>query len=89
MPVGTDTEKRDRALIAFALLSGARDNAIASLALKHVDLPRRIVFQGARDVRTKNRKTFTTWFFPVGDDVEKIVVDWDLPPDQRAGLRPG
>jgi integrase len=76
MPESADTEKRDRALIAFALLSGARDSAIASLSLKHVDFARRIIFQDARDVRTKNRKTFTTWFFPVGDAVERIVVDW-------------
>ena len=78
MPISTDIERRDRALIAFTLLVGARDNAIASLSLKHVDLERRIVFQDARDVRTKNRKTFTTWFFPVGADVETVVADWVL-----------
>lgn len=76
MPFGTEIEKRDRALIAFTLLSGARDNAIASLSLKHVDLGSRTVFQDARQVRTKNRKTFTSWFFPVGDDVESIVRSW-------------
>lgn len=76
MPGGSDVEQRDRALIAFTLLSGARDNAIASLSIKHVDLQRRTVFQDARDVRTKNRKTFTTWFFPVGADIEQIVLDW-------------
>jgi hypothetical protein len=27
-------------------------------------------------VRTKFSKSFTTWFFPVGDDVRKIVVEW-------------
>ncbi|RFC69228.1 tyrosine-type recombinase/integrase [Mesorhizobium denitrificans] len=76
MPAATDIERRDRALIAFTLLSGARDNAIASISIKHVDLDRRTVFQDAREVRTKNRKTFTTWFFPVGADIEKIVADW-------------
>jgi integrase len=76
MPAETDIQKRDRALIAFTLLSGARDNAIASLSLRHVDLARQLIFQDARDVRTKNRKTFTTWFFPVGREVEQIVVDW-------------
>lgn len=76
MPAESDVQKRDRALIAFTLLTGARDNAIASMSLKHVDLERRTVFQDARDVRTKNRKTFTTWFFPVGADVEAIVADW-------------
>ena len=29
-----------------------------------------------REVRTKNRKTFTSTFFPVGGDIEAIVVDW-------------
>jgi integrase len=41
-----------------------------------VDLQRRTVFQDARTVRTKNRKTFTSSFFPVGDEVEAIVRDW-------------
>lgn len=76
MPAATDIERRDRALVAFTLLSGARDNAIASMSLKHVDLDRRTVFQDAREVRTKNRKTFTTWFFPVGANVEEIVAGW-------------
>jgi integrase len=61
---------------AFTLLSGARDNAIASFSLKHVDLTRRTVFQDARQVRTKNAKTFTSTFFPVGHDVEAIVSRW-------------
>jgi integrase len=76
MPAGTDIEKRDRALIAFAIVSGARDDALASLSLKHVDVAARTVSQDAREVRTKNRETFTSWFFPVGDDFEAIVVEW-------------
>ncbi len=40
MAHATDIEKRNRAVIAFALLTGARDDAIASLSLRHVDLPR-------------------------------------------------
>ena len=76
MPFATPIERRDRALVAFTLLSGARDDAIASLNIGHVDLERRTVFQDARNVRTKNRKTFTSAFFPVGNEVEAIVVDW-------------
>jgi hypothetical protein len=41
-----------------------------------VDVSARSVFQDAREVRTKNRKTFKSTFFPVGDDVESIVADW-------------
>jgi integrase len=76
MPAGSDIEKRDRAIVAFTLLTGARDSAIASFKLKHVDLFERRIDQDAREVRTKNRKTFTTIFFPVGDEVEAIFADW-------------
>ena len=76
MSVATVLERRDRALIAFTLLSGARDNAIASLKLRHVDFQSRLVNQDAREVRTKTRKTFVSAFFPVGDEVEQIVSDW-------------
>jgi integrase len=75
-PYQTDIERRNRALIAFTILSGARDDAIASMRLRHVDLQRRTVFHDARTVRTKNRKTTTSTFFPVGDNVEKIVAEW-------------
>jgi integrase/recombinase XerC len=76
MPATTEIEMRDRAVFAFTFLTGARDLAIASMKIKHVDLARRSVFQDAREVRTKNSKTFTSWFFPVGGEVEAIVADW-------------
>jgi integrase len=76
MPTRSDLEKRERALVAFTILSGARDDAIASMLVRHVNLEERTVFQDAREVRTKNRKTFTSTFFPVGGDIESIVVDW-------------
>jgi hypothetical protein len=41
MQFGSDIEKRNRTLIAFTLLIGARDNTIASMRLKHIDLVRR------------------------------------------------
>jgi len=76
MPSATVIDRRDRALIAFTLLSGARDDAIASMKIKHIDPVRRMVDQDAREVRTKNRKSFVSWFFPVGENTEKIVTDW-------------
>ena len=63
-------------MFAFTILRGARDDAIASILVRHVNLKERTVFQDAREVRTKNRKTFTSTFFPVGGDIEAIVVDW-------------
>jgi len=77
MPAGTEIERRDRALVAFTILTGARDDAIASLSLRHVEIDRRRIVQDPRTgVRTKFSKTFATWFFPVGDDIEAIVIDW-------------
>ena len=76
MPEETEVQKRDRAIIAFTILSGARDRATISFRLKHIDIDNEMVEQDAREVRTKRAKTFMTRFFPVGDDFRKIVVDW-------------
>ena len=76
MPHTTDIELRDRALIAFTLLTGARDGALASLKLKHVDLVAERLDQDAREVKTKFAKTFSTWFLPVGGEAKGIVTDW-------------
>ncbi len=76
MPTNDEIQKRNRALLAFTLLTGARDGAIASMKLKHVDLQTGCVVQDARQVKTKFGKTFTTYFFPVGDWVVEIVEEW-------------
>jgi len=76
MAAGTELERRDRALITFTLVTGARDGAIASMKLKHVDLIEKSVSQDAREVKTKFSKTFTTSFFPVGEEMWVIVADW-------------
>jgi integrase len=76
MPAVTDIERRNRALVAFTLLTGARDRAIASMKLRHVDLIVGCVNQDARQVMTKFSKTFNTFFFPVGEDVREIVAEW-------------
>jgi integrase len=76
MPATTDIERRDRALVAFTILTGARDGAIASIKLKHLDIEQGRLDQDARQVNTKFSKSFTTWFFPVGDDIRRVVVEW-------------
>ena len=70
MPSGNEIERRNRTLVAFTLLTGARDSAIASMKLKHVDLKEGCVQQDAREVKTKFSKTFPTDFFPVGDEIQ-------------------
>lgn len=76
MPAETDIQRRNRALMALALLTAARGAALASLKLKHIDLVRGCIWQDAREVRTKFSKTFTTTFCPVGGDALQIVTDW-------------
>lgn len=76
MPAVTEIERRNRALVAFILLTGARDSAVASAKLKHIDLIGGSFYQDAREVQTKFSKTFTTFFFPVGGVALEIVSDW-------------
>ena len=76
MAAVTEIDYRNRALIAFTLLTGARVSAIASLRLKHIDLTEGRVIQDAREVRTKFSKTFITYFFPVGEDILAIFSEW-------------
>jgi len=70
MPELTELESRNKALFAFLMLTGARDGAVASLRLKHINLIDGCVYQDAREVKTKNSKTITTFFLPV--DVEYL-----------------
>ena len=70
----TEIERRDRALIAFAILTGARDRAIVSFRLKHIDIGG-LVEQDAREVRTK-RAGFSRPGSFRRRDIQKIVVDW-------------
>jgi integrase len=76
MPAATEIDRRNRALIAFAILTGARDGAIASFKLRHIDVAEGKIDQDAREVRTKFSKSFVTAFFPVGDDIRAVVADW-------------
>src|ERR1700733_2316139 len=76
----------DAGLPSFAQTQAAKDGergvhlVYYAFDLLHLsgwdNLEERTVFQDAREVRTKNRKTFTSTFFPVGSDIEAIVVDW-------------
>jgi integrase len=76
MPATTDIQRRDRALIASAILTGARDGALATFKLRHIDIVHGCIDQDARDVQTKFSKSFITTFFPVGEDIRAVVADW-------------
>lgn len=76
MPAETAVQRRDRAILAFLLLTGIRDGAAIDLKLRHVDLAECLIRQDAREIRTKFSKTMPTWFFPVGDGIAPIFADY-------------
>jgi integrase len=88
MPTGSAVQLRDRAVIAFTLLTGARDGATRTFRLKHLDVVRGVLHQDAREVATKLGKSFDSYFFPVGEDVRKIVEDWVIYLEREHGIGP-
>jgi len=57
MPYATDIELRDRALIATALVTGARADALASAKIRHLDVVEGFLMNDGAEMRTK---TFAT-----------------------------
>ena len=89
MPTATEIERRDRALIAFTILTGARDRAIVSFRLKHIDLEQELLEQDARQVHTKDAKTFIELVFPRGRRHSKNRGRLGDVLAERKRLRPG
>jgi integrase len=76
MPSETDIQKRDRALMACMLLTGIRVGAVISLRLRHVRADRLGIDQDGADMQVKFGKTFTSYFFSVGDDIRSMFFDY-------------
>lgn len=76
MPNETPIDKRNRALIAFLALTGARADAVASIRLHHIDVGGRFVDQPGTEVRTKFRKTFRTYFVVLNTEILDIFAEY-------------
>lgn len=76
MPFVSEFDKRDKALFAFLMLIGARDGAVASLKLKHVNVSLGHVYQDAREVKTKGAKTINCQFLPVDPSYRACFTQW-------------
>ena len=74
MPASTQIERRDRAVLAFAVVTGARVAALASLRLGDLNID--YVDQDARHVQTKFSKTFRTFLMPVSELAMSIALEW-------------
>ena len=76
MPNETEIDRRNKAVFAFLMLTGARIAAITTTKLKHINLIEKCVYQDAREMRTKGSKTFTTWFLPVDQIYWDTFINW-------------
>lgn len=76
LPTDTVVLRRNRALIAFLFLTSSREGAAITLRMSDVDLANSCVHFDGKSVNTKFGKSYTTAFFPIGQNVEKIVRDW-------------
>ena len=76
MPHDTPVAKRNRALIAFIYATAARDGAVIGLKLKHLNEGKKYVVQDPKEVDTKFGKRIHTKFYPVGNDIHQIILDW-------------
>jgi integrase/recombinase XerC len=76
MPEDTELERRDKAIFAYFLMTGARVKATSTLKLKRINLAEKTVNQDARDVDTKGAKTFLTAFYIAAPDVWQAFAVW-------------
>jgi integrase len=75
---GNEIDMRDRAVLSFALITGMRISAIATLRMKNFDKENELIDQNPGDgVLTKNSKKILTTFFPVGwGEPRRYFLEW-------------
>lgn len=76
MPEKSVIQRRDRAMVAFAFVSGFRAAALSALCIKHVDFDSLSVVQDAREVPAKNGKTYRAKWFPRTQAFQEVFLSW-------------
>lgn len=75
--INSEVDTRDRAIIAFTLLSGIRVDAMISLKIGSFDKEKLIVDQNpSAGVRTKNSKRILTVLFEFDDKLLQYFLNW-------------
>lgn len=73
----TEVDQRDRALIAFTLLTGMRDKATTTLPLECFDAEKLLIHQDPqKGVQTKFSKTISTMIFQFDEELLGFVLEW-------------
>ena len=76
MPANTEVERRNRAVIAYAVVTGARAAALASFQIGDLNIAEGYIDQDARHVQTKFSKTFRTYLMPVSEIAMSFAQEW-------------
>lgn len=76
MPEGDEYQRRDKAAFALLMLIGARVSALGTLRLKHLNQKAGTIYQDAREVRTKNAKTFISALLPIDPMYRNFLDRW-------------
>ena len=76
--INNEVDRRDRAMISFAVTTCCRIFAIISLKMKNFDKQKGLIYPNPGDgVHTKNSKKILTTFFPIGWDApEQYFIEW-------------
>lgn len=76
MPQKSAIQRRDRAMVALAFISGIRAAALTALRFKHIDFAGKSVLQDAKDVPAKNGKTYRAKWFPRTEEFQGVLLSW-------------
>lgn len=88
MPVDSEIQQRDRAILTMLLLTGIRVDALRTLKIKHVDLKKLKVFQNPNDVSTKFSKYIEANFIVFDEVLVGIIKDWIDWLQNKSGFSP-
>ena len=76
MPADSLLDRRNRAVVALAAVTGARISALASFRIRDLDVDGGYIDQDARHVRTKFGKTFRTHLIPISERAMAVLEAW-------------
>jgi integrase len=76
MPTSNEIEKRNKAILCFLILTGARVGALISLKLKHIYLEKDFVNQDPNEAEIKRGKRISTYLINVDDKTKDCFTAW-------------
>lgn len=76
MPENTELEKRNKAILAFLILTGVRVSALISLKIKHYIADKELIFQDPKEVNTKKSKAINTYLVNIDDEIKEYFLNW-------------